>query len=223
MVNPLNAYASGNLFATGDQGSGASAVKSLFDASTAQPAQNDPYGLLAGAQSQANGLALQSQVEQGLRGPDGGLGRLNVMLGKLDEFIKQGQGDLTADERADLQQKIDNLLEDFAAIAGNPQLTDPALVEGSGLLGLGGVDAPISVASASEATVASATLNQTTSALADVASQYGQSSELQRAQGAVFQALTGVAGLGGYGETGAVNQNDARSLLMGASALGLLV
>lgn len=221
MVDPLLAYANGNAFATGNRAGGGSAVKALFDQSTAPPAQDDPFGLLASANTQAQGLALQAQVEQGLRGPDGGLGRLTTLLDRLNAFIVEGQGDLDPQARAELQGKIDNLLEDFAAIAGNPQLTDPALIAETGLLDLGSVDAPISVASAAEARAAETTLTQTSGRLADSAGAYAQASELQRGQDAVFGALTGVSGLGGYGETGALTPTDARALIYGNASLGL--
>jgi len=218
MVDPLTQYAAGNLFASGSRNTGASAVKSLFEASTAPAPQNDPYGLLAGAQAQAAGLNLQNQVEQGLRGPDGGLGRLATILGKLDEFIAEGKTTLDPEARSDLQQKIDNLIEDFTAIAGNPQLTDPALLDETGLLDLAG----LSVATEADALASEQQLNAATTRLADNAEAYAQTSELQRAQSAVFGALTGVSGLTGYDAAGgSIGSADARALINNTAALGL--
>ncbi|MEM6491541.1 MAG: hypothetical protein AAF684_06545, partial [Pseudomonadota bacterium] len=159
------------------------------------------------------------QFEQGLRGADGGLGRITTILGELDGFLAEGQGDLDVEARADLQRKIDNLLEDFRAIAGNPQLTDPTLVDGTGLLDLG-AGTPLSVGDAGSAAAARATLERAVAASADAAETVAAASELQAAQNAVFAALTGASGYTATG--GAVSPNDARALLMNGSALGLL-
>lgn len=220
MVDPLTQYAAGNLFASGSRNTGAGAVKSLFEASTAPAPQNDPYGLLAGAQAQAAGLNLQNQVAQGLRGPDGGLGRLATILNALDGFVAEGQAVLAPEARTDLQRKIDNLVEDFTAIAGNPQLTDPILLDETGLLDLAG----LSVGSTSDAAAAKSQLNAATTRLADNAGSYAQKSELQQAQGTVFGALTGVSGLTGYdAEGGSIGSADARALIQNNAALGLLI
>lgn len=220
MVNPLTAYAAGNLFASGDRTSGGSAVKSLFETSTAPSHADDPFGLLANARARAAGVSLQNQAEQGLRGPDGGLGRLTTILDELDGFLAQGEGGLDADARADLQTKVDNLLQDFRAIAGNAQLTNPALVDGTGLLDLG-VGTPLSVGGEAEAAAARTTLERAVAASADAAAALTQTSELQSARNAVFGALTGYGGVAGYGADGALNPNDARALLLSGTALGL--
>ena len=218
MVGPLNAYAAGNLFASGDRSSGASAVKSLFETSTAAPT-GDPYGLLAGAQAQTNALNTQLGAEQALRGPDGGLGRVSTLLGELRNFVSQGTGELDADGRAELQTKIDNLLSDTQTILSNTALTDPALIADSGFS-----DLAVSVLSREDAGRALDSIADVTSRIADNAGDLSSNSELSQAQSQVFAALTGVSGLSpsAYDSSGgALNQQTAQSLLSGSSALAL--